>query len=117
MNRLACTSRFVTISSVLALLILLASWYGWLSPPGKVPVAVALSILLLPLLIPLPGMLAARRYTFQWSIFLALAYFTHGVVEAFGAPADRGYAILEIVLTLSWFVGAIVFIRTANQQA
>lgn len=70
--------------------------------------------MLTPLLIPLRGLLAGRAYTYQWSIFVALAYFTHGVVEAFGAPADRGYAILEIVLALSWFLAAIVFIRTAR---
>ena len=116
MNRLASASRFVTVSSVLALVILLGVWYGWLSPPIRAPVAPVLFLLQIPLLIPLRGFLASRPYTYQWSIFLSLAYFTHGVVETFGAPEDRGYALLEIVLTLSWFLAAIVFVRTAQNR-
>jgi len=114
MNTLAGVSRFITVSSVLALIVLLGAWYGWLSPPTRIPVIPVLIIIVAPLLIPLPGLLFRRTYTYQWSIFLALAYFTHGVVETFGAPADRGYAVLEIVLTLSWFLAAIVFVRTAR---
>jgi uncharacterized membrane protein len=113
---LASASRFITVSSVLALVVLLGTWYGWLSPPLRAPVLPVLILLLAPLLIPLRGLLASRPYTYQWSIFLALAYFTHGVVETFGAPAERGYALLEIVLTLSWFLAAIVFVRTARNR-
>lgn len=112
MKPVASVSRYIATGSCLALIVLLSVWYGWLSPPDHIPAAPLLTVLVLPLLLPLRGMLRWRPYTFQWSLFLAMAYFTHGVVEVFGAPEDRGYALLEILLSLAWFVAAIVFVRT-----
>ena len=66
----------------------------------------------LPLLVPLRGLLHGRRYTFQWTSMLALAYFTEGIVRAWAdaAPA-RAVAIVEVVLSLVLFVSAVWFAR------
>ena len=66
----------------------------------------------LPLLAPLPGVLRARRYTFQWSSMLILAYFTEGVVRAM---SERGpsvvLAAIEIALSLAFFATALAYAR------
>ena len=66
----------------------------------------------LPLLAPLPGILKGRRYTYQWSSMLILAYFTEGVVRCW---SERGTSQLlagaEIVLSLVFFAAALVQAR------
>ena len=41
-----------------------------------------------------------RRSAAFWAGVLALAWFSHGVMAAWTRPADRGYAVAEIVLAL-----------------
>lgn len=74
----------------------------------------------LPLLLPLPGILHGRRYTYQWSSMFILLYFTEGTVRAW---ADRGasaqLAVIEMLLALSFFICAIFYARltgTARQS-
>ena len=67
------------------------------------------------MLAPLPGILKGRRYTYQWSSMLILAYFTEGVVRCW---SERGTSQLlagaEIVLSLIFFVSAVAFARLAR---
>jgi uncharacterized membrane protein len=104
---LALTGYFGTFA-------LLVAWYGWLAPSPHFPRALVLLVLVTPLLFPLRGLLHARRYTLAWSGFLALLYFTHGVIEATHAPATRLLGLLEVALTTAWFTGAIGFIKSGK---
>ena len=74
-------------------------------------------MLVTPLLFPLRGLLHARRYTIAWSCFLALLYFTHGVIEAWHSAITRPLGLLEIVLTAAWFVGGIAYIKAIKREA
>lgn len=93
---------------------LLVAWYTWLAPSPHFPVSFVLLLLVTPLLFPLRGILHARRYTIAWSCFLALLYFTHGVVEAYTSPESRPWGLLEILLTLLWFIGGMAYIRAGK---
>lgn len=97
------------------IMLLLPLWYGWLAPPGILSPKVALIVLGLPLFAPLRGLLHARSYTMTWSLFLSVIYFTHGVVEAYSNSGARWLALAEVVLSLCWLVGGILFIRARAQ--
>ena len=108
-------SRFLyalTLFGYFGTLVLLTAWYSWLAPATHFPAALVLLVLVVPLLFPLRGLLHGRKYTFAWSCFLALLYFTHGVMEAYSAAATRHLGLLEVVFTSLWFVAAMVYIRT-----
>jgi uncharacterized membrane protein len=66
----------------------------------------------LPLAFPIAGVLQGRRYTFQWSSMLILAYFAEGATRAW---SDRGLsqtlAFLEVALSLVYFVAAVSYAR------
>ena len=96
---------------------LIVVWYGWLSPPEHLPIYIALLALGTPLLLPLRGLLHGRRYTYAWSLFLALGYLAHASVELYSTPADRLWAGLEFALVLAWFVGATGYVRSSRLQA
>lgn len=96
--------------SLLALIFLCLAWELWLAPlrPG----GSWLVLKALPLLLPLLGVLKRRRYTYQWSSMLILAYVAEGVVRA---ASDSGMAAMlalaELLLSLCFFVSAIFYVR------
>jgi uncharacterized membrane protein len=101
-------------TSLVALILLCVFWELFLAPlrPG----GSWLVLKALPLLLPLRGVLAGRRYTYQWASMLILLYFTEGTVRAFSDPGPgRALAAAEIVLATTFFVCAIFFARESGR--
>jgi uncharacterized membrane protein len=97
-------------ASLVALIFLCVAWELFLAPVK--PGGSWLVLKVLPLLVPLFGVLHGRRYTFQWTTLMIWLYFTEGVVRAWsdaGLSARLGGA--EIVLSLAYFVCAVAFVR------
>jgi len=67
---------------------------------------------------PLFGVLHGKRYTYQWSSMLILAYFMEGVVRAWSerGPA-QALALAEIVLSMVFFTAAISYARFTRALA
>jgi uncharacterized membrane protein len=113
-------SRFLyalTLFGYFGTLALLTAWYSWLAPSTHFPTALVLSVMLIPLLFPLRGLLHGRKYTFAWSCFLALLYFIHGVMEAYSSELTRYLGLFEVVFTSLWFVAGMAYIRTGRQSS
>ena len=107
---------FGAVASLIALILLCLCWELFLAPlrPG----GSWLALKALPLLAPLPGVLNARRYTFQWAPMLLLLYFTEGVVRAFsGTGPARLLAGLEVVLAVVFFVCSVLLARGLAARA
>jgi uncharacterized membrane protein len=102
--------RLAASASLLALLALCLAWELWLAPlrPGGSLLALKAA----PLALPIPGILNGRRYTYQWSSMLMLAYFAEGVTRAW---SERGASQLlagaEIALSLLFFASAVAYAR------
>ena len=105
----------LTLVGYFGTMLIILAWYGWLVPPTKLSPALIITLLVLPLFLVLRGLLHARRRAIAWSLFLSFIYFIHGVVEAWSSASARPWAILEIIFSLSWLIGGILFIR-ANRQ-
>jgi len=108
--------RVASSASLIALIALCLAWEAWLAPlrPG----GSALILKVLPLLVPLFGVLRGRRYTYQWSSMLIWFYFTEGVVRAW---SDKGLSAQlawgEVALSLVFFVSASLYARLFHTQA
>ena len=102
--------RRTASGALIGLVFLCVAWELWLAPirPG----GSWLVLKSLPLLAPLFGVLRGKRYTYQWASMFILAYFCEGVMRAWG---DKGLsqqlAMLEIVLSLTFFVAAVAYAR------
>ena len=111
--RAAGVASCAAAGSLIALIFLALAWELWLAPlrPG----GSALALKVLPLLVPLFGILRGKVYTYQWASMLILAYFAEGVVRAW---SDRGLsaqlALAEIVLTVIFFLASISYVRVAR---
>ena len=99
-----------------ALIVLCLAWELWLAPlrPGGSYLALKAA----PLAIPLLGILLGKRYTYQWSSMFVLAYFTEGVVRAWG---ERGTSQLlagaEILLSVLFFATVVAYSRLTRAAA
>jgi len=92
------------------------AWEGYLSPLKASGSTLILKVL--PLLLPLLGILRGKRYTYQWASMLILLYFTEGVVRAW---SDTGIsaklAMAEVVLSLIFFACTIFYARLTRNPS
>ena len=103
-------TRILAVSSVLGLIALGLAWELWLAPirPG----GSWLALKVLPLCLPLAGLLKHRMYTYRWVSLMVWLYFTEGAVRAWSdRPPGQWLALLEIALCLSLFVACALHVR------
>ena len=108
--------RAAASAALIALIALCLAWELWLAPlrPG----GALLALKALPLALPLPGVLQGRRYTYQWSSMLVLAYFAEGATRAWAeAGMGRQLAAAEIALSLAFFAAAVSYARLTRGAA
>ncbi len=109
-------SRRLAVGSVLALILLGLAWELWLAPlrPGGSWWAIKV----LPLALPLAGLLKNRMYTYRWLSLLVWLYFTEGVVRA---TTERGLSAvlagLEVLLSVLLFVACVWHVRSRLRAA
>jgi uncharacterized membrane protein len=104
-------SRRLAVGSLLALIVLGLAWELWLAPLRPGGSWWALKVL--PLFIPIAGLLRNRLYTYRWVSLLVWPYFTEGVVRAYSDPAPTSWlALLEIALSLVLFAACTLHVRT-----
>jgi len=103
-------SRALAVASLLGLIVLGLAWELWLAPlrPG----GSWLALKVVPLCLPLAGLLKNRMYTYRWVSLVVWLYFTEGVVRAYGdAAPGNALAWAEIVLCLLLFAACALHVR------
>ena len=108
--------RGAASAALVALIGLCLAWELWLAPlrPGGSLIALKA----LPLALPLPGILSGKRYTYQWSSMLILAYLAEGVTRAWGETGvSQELSFLEIVLSAAFFAAAVSYARLTQGRS
>jgi uncharacterized membrane protein len=106
-------ARAVALVSLVALIALCVAWELWLAPLA--PGGSLMALKALPLALPLGGVLSGRRYTYQWSSMLILAYFAEGVTRGWSETGlSQKIALLEIALSAIYFVAAVSYARATK---
>ena len=103
-------TRILAVGSLLGLIVLGLAWELFLAPlrPG----GSSLALKVLPLCIPLVGLLKNRMYTYRWVSLLVWIYFTEGAVRAYSDKAPGNYlAMIEVILCLTLFVACALHVR------
>ncbi len=109
-SSLVTTTRILAVGSLLGLIVLGLAWELFLAPlrPG----GSSLALKVVPLCLPLLGLLKNRMYTYRWVSLLVWVYFTEGAVRAYSDKAPGNYlAMIEIALCLSLFVACALHVR------
>jgi uncharacterized membrane protein len=109
-------TRWMAVLSLLGLILLGLAWELWLAPlrPGGSWWAIKV----LPLCIPLAGLLKNRMYTYRWVSMLVWLYFIEGVVRAWGdAWPSNALAGIQTLLCITLFVACALHVRIRFKAA
>ena len=114
------TSKVYHLGAAASLMVLIAWLLAWemavapLKPGGSL-----LALKVVPLLLPLRGVLKRDVYTLQWSSMLILLYFAEGVVRGYSDREEisRMMAYGEVALVCIYFVCALLFLRPYKKAA
>ena len=107
--------RYAASAALVALIVLCLAWELWLAPlrPG----GSLLALKALPLALPLGGIFSGKRYTYQWSSLLILAYFAEGVTRAWSDTGlSQKISFLEILLSAVFFAAAVSYARATQTR-
>jgi len=101
-------TRALAVAATLALIGLGLAWELWLAPTGSGTLAVKV----VPLLLPLPGLIRMRLYTYRWTSLLVWLYVAEGAVRATSERAPGSLlASAEVVLAFVLFAACAVHVR------
>ncbi|WP_296494176.1 DUF2069 domain-containing protein [Rhodoferax sp.] len=109
-------TRILAVGSLLGLIVLGLAWELLLAPlrPG----GSWLALKVLPLCVPLAGLLRNRMYTYRWVSLLVWLYFTEGAVRAYSDAAPSNYlAMVEVFLCLTLFTACALHVRLRLKNA
>ena len=107
-------TRALAVASLIALIVLGLAWELWLAPTGRG----TLALKVLPLALPLAGLLRNRLYTYRWVSLLVWPYFAEGVVRATSEHGmGQRLASIEIVLCLLLFAACAAHVRWRLRHA
>ena len=105
------------ISSLIGLIVLGIAWEMWLAPlrPG----GSWMVLKVVPLLIPLRGVIKRDVYTLQWSSMMILVYFAEGIVRATSdrLPLSALLGWIETLLVVIYFFAAIYYLKPYKKAA
>jgi uncharacterized membrane protein len=110
------TTRWLALGSTAGLIVLGLAWEMWLSPirPG----GSLLALKVLPLFIPLAGLMKNRMYTYRWLSLLVWLYFTEGATRAWSdRPPGNFLAMIEVLLCLVLFAACALHVRMRLRNA
>jgi uncharacterized membrane protein len=109
-------TRWLAVGSMVGLIVLGLAWELWLSPikPG----GSLLALKVLPLCLPLAGILKNRMYTYRWISLLVWVYFTEGATRAWSdRPPGNYLAMIEVFLCLLLFAACALHVRLRLKNA
>ena len=106
------TLSLIASITLLALIALCLAWEGILAPlrPG----GSWMTLKVLPLMVPLFGILRGKRYTYQWTSMMILLYLTEGVVRTNDPAPGNVLALAEAVLSVIFFVVVVLYSRNTD---
>lgn len=112
------TVKFQRIALIgyIGLLVLMPLWMYFV-PPQEGPLDVmSLFVPIIPLLLPLRGIIKDNTYTYAWANFVVMLYFIHGLTMLWVAPDELIWVLLELLFASFMFIGCTYYARHRGQE-
>ncbi|XQF92097.1 DUF2069 domain-containing protein [Pseudoalteromonas espejiana] len=104
------------IFGYVGLLVLIPLWMYFVPPLNGNASIAALFMPIIPLLLPLRGIIKDNTYTYAWANFIVMLYFIHGLTMLWAAPDELIWVLLELVFASAMFVGCTYYARHRGQE-
>ncbi|GLQ75173.1 DUF2069 domain-containing protein [Vibrio sp. vnigr-6D03] len=108
--------RYLALAGNIGLLGWVALWQISLSPHPHINSVTLALAWCVPLLLPLPGILAGKPYTHAWANFVLMLYFLHALTILYVNEGERWLAVVELLLTTIAFVGNTLYARQRGKE-
>jgi len=106
----------LTIISYFILLFGQALWISWLNPDPSIPKSITLVVIVVPLLLPLRGLLNTHSYTFKWVTLFIWLYFILGIWNSFHST-QWPLGLLQVVASLIIFLCAVLYLQKNDTRS
>ncbi|OHU86598.1 MULTISPECIES: DUF2069 domain-containing protein [Pseudoalteromonas] len=110
------TYQRLALFGYIGLLLLMPIWLFIVAPREGYSNGFIFTIYILPLLLPLKGIIQDKPYTYAWANFIVMIYFIHGLSLLWVAPDELLWVTLELVFATSMFVGCTYYARHRGQE-
>ncbi|MBB1313893.1 DUF2069 domain-containing protein [Aliivibrio sp. SR45-2] len=108
--------RLLALFCNLSLLIFVMLWHSVISPHPQINPYGLMIAWMIPLLLPLKGILEGKPYTHAWANFILMFYFLHGFTLLWVDEGERYLAVIELILTSGAFIGNIYYARLRGKE-
>ncbi|SFC65409.1 DUF2069 domain-containing protein [Pseudoalteromonas denitrificans] len=98
----------------IGLLILMPLWLFYIAPREGHSNGFIFMIYILPLLLPLKGIIQDKIYTYAWANFIVMIYFLHSLTLLYVALDI--WVLLELIFATSMFIGCTYYSKYRGQE-
>lgn len=114
----AITKRYqkIALFGYIGLLILMPTWLLWLSPREGYSTGFVIGLYIVPLLLPLKGIIQDKPYTYAWANFIVIIYFLHGFTSLWVTQNEMIFVLLELLFASCMFIGCTYYARYRDQE-
>ncbi|PSU43813.1 DUF2069 domain-containing protein [Photobacterium frigidiphilum] len=108
--------RYFALIANLSLILWVGLWQSTISPHPHLNNYVIAVMWIIPMLLPLKGILEGKPYTHAWANFILMFYFLHALTILWIDDGERWLALVELVIASSAFVANILFARVRAKE-
>ncbi|KXI28918.1 DUF2069 domain-containing protein [Paraglaciecola hydrolytica] len=106
----------LALSSYFLLFVWLVIWHFMLTPDKSTSTLFTLLFWIVPITLPLKGLIQGKPYTYAWTNFIVMYYLLHGLTAVYAVEGERFYAFIEIVLCCGLFTGCSYYARLRGRE-
>lgn len=108
--------RAIALFGYFGLLIWMVLWHFVLIPDSPYSVLFRVLFWIVPLLLPLKGIVQGKPYTHAWANFIIMFYLLHGLTAIYSNADEWVYALIEILLATAMFIGCSFYARFRGRE-
>ncbi|GAC33793.1 DUF2069 domain-containing protein [Paraglaciecola polaris] len=106
----------LALSSYFLLITWLVIWHFFLTIDKNTSTLFTVLLWIIPILLPIRGLLAGKPYTYAWTNFIVMYYLLHGLTAVYAVEGERIYAAIEILLCVGLFSGCSFYARLRGRE-
>tara|TARA_R110001606_G_scaffold386603_1_gene550724 strand:- start:569 stop:997 length:429 start_codon:yes stop_codon:yes gene_type:complete len=106
----------LALSSYFLLIAWLVIWHFALTIDKNTSTTFTVLFWIIPILLPIRGLLAGKPYTYAWTNFIVMYYLLHGLTAVYAVEGERVYAAIEIWLCVGLFSGCSFYARLRGRE-
>ena len=108
--------RYLALVSHIGLLLWVTLWQLVFREEPSYSLTFIFLLYILPLLLPLPGIVRGKPYTHAWANFIVMFYLIHGLTIIYAEPHEWLYAVIELFFATLMFIGCAVYARKRGRE-